>query len=74
MSSRWTPEQLGRAGCAVVIALAAVLSIRLFGAIDAVSQSASDTLLGFIPNDIVIWAVALVIVWLLRGATHPMRP
>ena len=71
MKSRWTPEQLGRAGSSVVIALAAVVSIRLFVAIDAASHSASDTLLGFVPNDIVIWAVALGIVWLLRRLSHP---
>jgi flagellar biosynthesis protein FliQ len=71
--SRWTPEQLGRAGSSVVIALAVVVSIRLFVAIDSASHSASDTLLGFVPNDIVIWAVALLTVWLLRRLSHPTR-
>jgi hypothetical protein len=70
MSSRWTPEQLARAGSVVVLVLAAVVSIRLFGAIDAASHSGSDTLLGFVPNDTVIWAVALAIVWLLNRAAR----
>ena len=70
MSSRWTPAQLARAGSVVVVALALVVSVRLFVAIDAASHSSSDTLLGFVPNDIVIWAVALAIVWLLRRAAR----
>ena len=70
MSPRWTPEQLGRAGSVVVMALAAVVSIRLFLAIDAASHSGSDTLLGFVPNDVVIWAIALAIVWLLNRAAR----
>ncbi len=71
MNVRWTPEQLARVGSLVVLTLAVILSIRLFLAIDAVSHSGSDTLLGFVPNDIVIWAIALVLVWLLRGAGRP---
>ena len=59
MSSRWTPAQLARAGSVVVVALALIVSVRLFVAIDAASHSSSDTLLGFVPSDIVIWAVAL---------------
>ena len=70
MSFRWTPEQLARAGSVVVVALAPVVSIRLFLAIDAVSHSGSDALLGCVPNDIVIWAVALAIVWLLQRAAR----
>ena len=72
MKPRWTPEQLARAGTAVIVVLATVVSVRLFAAIDGASHSVSDTLLGFVPNDIVIWALALAAVWLVRRAPGPM--
>jgi hypothetical protein len=65
---RWTPAQLARLGTAVIIVLAGLVSVRLFLAIDAASHSASDTLIGFVPNDIVVWAAALAGIWLLRRA------
>jgi flagellar biosynthesis protein FliQ len=64
----WTPRQLGRAGVAVIVLLASIVSVRLFIAIDGTSHSVSDTLLGFVPNDVVIWALALAGIWLLRRA------
>jgi hypothetical protein len=63
---RWTPAQLARAGSVIVVVVAVVLSVQLFLAIDAASGSGSDTLLGFVPNDLVIWAVALTLIWLIR--------
>jgi len=45
-----------------------VVSVRLFLAIDEASHSGSDTLLGFVPNDLVVWAVALALIWVLRRA------
>ncbi len=68
MRVRWTPAQLARAGSAIVIALAVVLSVRLFVAIDKASGSGSDALLGFVPNDLLIWAVALAVIWLIQAA------
>lgn len=68
MNLRWTPELLARAGTALIVVLAAFVSLRLLVAIDGASHSVSDTLLGFVPNDIVIWAVALAGIWLLRRA------
>ncbi len=68
MKVRWTPAQLARVGSAIVAGLAVVLSVRLFVAIDGASGSGSDTLLGFVPNDLVIWAVALAVIWLIRRA------
>jgi hypothetical protein len=65
---RWTPAQLARLGTAVIIVLAGLVSVRLFLAIDEASHSASDTLIGFVPNDIVVWAAALAGIWLLRRA------
>jgi hypothetical protein len=65
---RWTPDQLARVGTGIVLALTVVQSIRLFLAIDGASHSVSDTLLGFVPNDLVLWAVALALIWLLRRA------
>jgi hypothetical protein len=62
----WTPRQLVRAGTAVLLVLASIVSIRLFIAIDGASHSVSDTLLGFVPNDVVVWALALAGIWLLR--------
>ena len=50
-----------------------VLSVRLFAAIDQASQSATDTLLGFVPNDLVVWAVAVALVWWLRRAAASAR-
>jgi len=64
----WTPRQLARAGAAVIVLLASIVSVRLFFAIDGASHSVSDTLLGFVPNDVVIWALALAGIWLLRRA------
>jgi hypothetical protein len=64
----WTPRQLARAGTAVIVILASIVSVRLFIAIDGASHSVSDTFLGFIPNDVVIWALALAGTWLLRRA------
>jgi hypothetical protein len=66
--SRPRPDQLARVGTVLIVALAGLISIRLFLAIDAASQSGSDTLLAFVPNDIVIWAIALAGIWLLRRA------
>jgi flagellar biosynthesis protein FliQ len=71
MRRRWAPEQLARAGAAVIVVLALVVSVRLFVAIDAAGHSVSDTLLGFVPNDIVIWALALAVIWLVRRAARP---
>jgi len=71
MHRRWTPDRLARAGTAVIVVLAAVVSVRLFLAIDGASHSVSDTLLGFVPNDIVIWALALAAIWLVRRAARP---
>ena len=68
MNVRWTPRQLARAGSAVIVLLALIVSVRLFVAIDSASHSGSDTLLGFVPNDVVVWALALAGVWLLRRA------
>jgi len=65
---RWTPERLARAGSAIVIVLTLIVSVRLFLAIDEASHSGSDTLLGFVPNDVVLWAVALALIWLIRRA------
>ena len=74
MKVRWTPGQLARAGSAIVVGLAILLSVRLFAAIDAASGSGSDTLLGFVPNDLVIWAVALAVIWIIRrAASQPGR-
>lgn len=64
----WTAAQLARAGSLIVIVLAAIVSIRLFMAIDGRSHSVSDTLLGFVPNDLVVWALALAGIWGLRRA------
>jgi hypothetical protein len=69
----WTPRQLARAGSAIIVILASIVSVRLFLAIDGASQSASDTLLGFVPNDVVIWAVALAGIWLLGRAAAGRR-
>jgi len=66
MKLHWTPRQLARAGSLVVAGLTLLVSIRLFLAIDGQSHSVSDTLLGFVPNDLVLWAVALALIWLLR--------
>ena len=68
MKVSWTPARLARAGSAIVIGLALVLSGRLFVAIDSATGSVSDTFLGFVPNDLVIWAVALAVIWLIRRA------
>ncbi len=68
MSVRWTPGQLVRVGTTVIVLLAAIISVRLFLVIDGASHSASDTLLGFVPNDLVVWAAALIGIWLLRRA------
>jgi hypothetical protein len=62
------PEQLARLGSILVIVLAGSISVRLFMAIDGASHSSSDTLLGFVPNDVLIWAIALAAIWLLRRA------
>jgi hypothetical protein len=64
----WTPRRLASAGSVVLVVLASIVSVRLFLAIDGASHSVSDTLLGFVPNDVVIWAVALAGIWLLRRA------
>ncbi len=69
----WTAAQLARAGSLIVIVLAAIVSIRLFIAIDGRSHSVSDTLLGFVPNDLVVWALALAGIWGLRRAGRPAR-
>ena len=65
---RLGPGQLARLGTVLIVVLAGLISIRLFMAIDAASHSGSDTLLGFVPNDVVIWAIALAGIWLLRRA------
>jgi flagellar biosynthesis protein FliQ len=65
---RLAPGQLARIGTVLIVVLAGLISIRLFIAIDAASHSGSDTLLGFVPNDLVIWAIALAGIWLLRRA------
>lgn len=58
----------------IVVVLAVVVSVRLFRAIDEASHSVSDTLLGFVPNDLVVWAVALAVIWLIRrAASQPGR-
>lgn len=64
----WTVGQLVRAGSLILVVLAAILSVRLFLAIDASTHSMSDTLIGFVPNDLAIWALALAGIWLLRRA------
>jgi flagellar biosynthesis protein FliQ len=69
----WTPRQLARAGSVVIVILASFVSVRLFLAIDGASHSVSDTLLGFVPNDVVIWAVALAGIWLLGRAAARRR-
>jgi hypothetical protein len=63
---RLGPGQLARLGTILIVALAGLISIRLFMAIDAASHSGSDTLLGFVPNDLIIWAITLAAIWLLR--------
>jgi len=65
---RLAPGQLARIGTVLIVVLAGLISIRLFIAIDAASHSGSDTLLGFVPNDVVIWAIALAGIWLLHRA------
>ncbi len=60
--------RLVRAGTLIVIVLAVVISVRLFLVIDAQDHSVSDTLIGFVPNDLIVWAAALAGVWLLRRA------
>jgi hypothetical protein len=67
----WTAAQLARAGSLIVIVLAGIVSIRLFLVIDNQSGSVGDTLLGFVPNDLLIWALALAGVWALRRAGRP---
>ncbi len=62
------PEQLARLGSILVVVLAGLISVRLFLAIDSASHSASDTLLGFVPNDVLVWTIALAGIWLLRRA------
>lgn len=64
------PGQLARLGTIFIVVLAGLISIRLFMAIDAASHSASDTLLGFVPNDLVIWAIAAAGIWVLRRAAR----
>ena len=64
----WTVDRLVRAGSLILVVLAAIVSIRLFLAIDADTGSTTDTLIGFVPNDLVIWALALAGIWLLRRA------
>jgi flagellar biosynthesis protein FliQ len=64
----WTPRQLAQAGTAVIVVLASLVSVRLFIAIDGASHSAGDMLLGFVPNDVFVWALALAGIWLLRRA------
>ena len=73
MNLPWTPRQLARAGSVVIVILASIVSVRLFLAIDGASHSVSDTLLGFVPNDVVIWAVALGGIWLLGRAAARRR-
>ena len=68
-----TAAQLARTGSLIVIVLAAIVSIRLFMAIDGRSHSFSDALLGFVPNDLVVWALALVGIWALRRAGGTAR-
>ena len=65
---RLGPGQLARLGTVLIVVLAGLISVRLFLAIDAASHSGSDTLLAFVPNDLVIWAIALAAIWLLRRA------
>jgi len=62
------PAQLARLGTVLIVILAGLISIRLFLAVDAASHSSSDTLLGFVPNDLVLWAIALAGIWLMRRA------
>jgi hypothetical protein len=64
------PGQLARLGTILIVVLAGLISIRLFMAIDVASHSASDTLLGFVPNDLVIWAIAVAGIWVLRRAAR----
>jgi hypothetical protein len=66
----WTAVQLARAGSLIVIFLAGIVSIRLFMAIDGQAGSVSDTLLGFVPNDVVVWALAVAGIWALRRAAR----
>ena len=69
----WTVDRLVRAGSLILVVLAAIVSIRLFLAIDADTGSTTDTLIGFVPNDLVIWALALAGIWLLRRAGRSSR-
>ena len=46
------PAQLARLGTVLIVILAGLISVRLFLAVDAASHSSSDTLLGFVPNDL----------------------
>jgi len=66
--SRPGPAQLARLGTVLIVVLAGLISVRLFIAIDATRHSGSDTLLGFVPNDVLVWAIALAGIWLLRRA------
>jgi hypothetical protein len=69
----WTAARLARAGALIVIVLAGIVSIRLFLAIDGQAGSVSDTLLGFVPNDLVVWTLALAGIWALRRAGRSAR-
>jgi len=69
----WSAAKLARAGSLIVIVLASIVSIRLFMAIDSQASSVSDTLLGFVPSDLVVWALALAGVWAFRRAGRSAR-
>jgi hypothetical protein len=64
----WTTGQLARAGTLIVVALASVISLRLLLDLAAEHDSIGAVLLGFIPNDVVVWALALAGIWGLRRA------
>jgi len=64
----WTAGQLARAGTLIVVGLATVISLGLLLDLAAEHESVGAVLLGFIPNDIVVWAIALAGIWGLRRA------
>ena len=51
-----------------MVALASVISLRLLLDLAAEHDSIGAVLLGFIPNDVVVWALALAGIWGLRRA------
>lgn len=59
----------------VVVALALLLAgtVMVFGAIDRVSHSASDTLRPFIITMAPVWAVAIAAAWVLLRAPAPPK-